>query len=131
MESASHQPTLKKFIPAVIWFFTVLVLLCLPSDDIPPVNDWFQKLYVDKWVHVFMFGLMAFLFIRPFGRAGFSGRKKMTTFILVGAAVCLWGLATEFIQKSFVASRNFELADWFADTLGSIIAVVFTSRYWK
>ena len=70
----------KKFIPGIAWFFVVLFLICLPKTDMPELDNWLaillKKIEFDKWVHAFMFGLMAFLFISPFGKADFSAKRK-------------------------------------------------------
>ncbi len=112
-------PPLKEFLPAILWFVVVLVLLCVPGKDMP--ESRFPLPNADKLVHCFMFGLMAFLFCRPFLVSDFptSSRKKII-FLFIALAVSLWGLATEFIQKYLVLNRDFELLDWLADSLGAL-----------
>jgi hypothetical protein len=124
MQSSSAALSFRKFIPAIIWFVLVFVLLCLPGDNLPEIDNWLQSLHPDKIVHVFLFGVMSYLFMAPPGRAGFTDGKKMTIFIAIGAACCLWGLATEFIQKYFVPGRNFDVTDWLSDTCGSAAAII-------
>mgnify|MGYP003332879846 CR=1 FL=1 len=29
----------------------VLILIVLPQKDIPEVDDWYHRIYIDKWVH--------------------------------------------------------------------------------
>ena len=108
MRTPSAALSFIKFIPAIIWFALVFVLLCLPGDDLPEIDNWLQNLHPDKILHMFLFGVMAYLFMVPPGKTGFSDEKKMTIFIAIGAACCLWGLATEYIQKNFVPGRNFD-----------------------
>ena len=63
---------LKKFIPGFAWFFVVLFIICLPKEDIPEVDGWWgwlNKIYFDKWIHVGIFAVMAFLFMYPFLKA--------------------------------------------------------------
>lgn len=124
MRTTSGKLSFRKFIPAIIWFFIVLFLLCLPGDEVPDMDSWFHLLHMDKAIHFSIFGVMAFLFMAPPGMADFPAEKKMITFIAIGAAVCLWGLATEFIQKYYVPGRSFELTDWISDTCGSFVAVL-------
>jgi VanZ family protein len=128
MHKSQTDLSWRMFIPAILWFFLVLFLLCLPGEDLPPMNNWFQYLHIDKLVHGFLFLVMAYLFMAPPGRADFPAGKKMITFIAIGVAVCLWGLATEFIQKHFVAGRRFEFTDWVSDSCGSLLAV-FIARF--
>lgn len=112
-------PPLKQFFPAILWFVVVLVLLCIPGKDMP--ESKFSIPNADKLVHCFMFGLMAFLFCRPFmlSESPVPSRKKII-FLYIALAVSLWGLATEFIQKYLVVNRDFELLDWLADSLGAL-----------
>ena len=116
---------IRKFIPAIIWFFIVLVLVCLPGYDLPRAQDWMHKLYLDKWIHTSIFGFMGFLFMYPVGRSGFSRTEKWHYFIRIAIAGCLWGVTTEFIQKYFIPGRSYEVADWTADSIGNGIALLF------
>ena len=52
---------IKKLIPAIGWFIVSLILLCLPGSAIPKY-PWLSAIYADKWVHIFMFGMLSFLF---------------------------------------------------------------------
>ena len=125
MKSISSNP----FLPGIAWFFVVLILICLPGNDIPHVDDWFKKIYFDKMVHAVMFGLMAFLFMKPVARFSISHRKKWHYFIAITLAICVWGLVTEFIQKYLIPGRTFDLNDWAADSAGAIITMLFSKRY--
>ncbi|MEP7106575.1 MAG: VanZ family protein [Ferruginibacter sp.] len=114
---------ISNFIPGTAWFFVVLILLCMPGDDIPS-NDWIEIIYFDKWVHTGIFGLMAFLFMMPVALSPTRSRKKLQYFILIAIATSLWGLTTEFIQKFWVSGRNFDLFDWAADSLGAFTSLI-------
>ncbi|MBC7888802.1 MAG: VanZ family protein [Ferruginibacter sp.] len=110
-----------RFAPGIAWFFVVLVLLCLPGKDIPS-NNWFDKIYFDKWVHAGIFGLLALLFMLPFALSPLEDREKLQYFIRIAIATSIWGLTTEFIQKYCVSGRSFDLLDWLADSLGAFTA---------
>ncbi|MEO6037364.1 MAG: VanZ family protein [Saprospiraceae bacterium] len=112
-----------KFIPGIAWFFVVLILLCMPAQDIPTSN-WFDKIYFDKWVHAGIFGLLALLFMLPVALSPMESSEKMQFFVRVAIATSLWGIATEFVQKFWIPGRSFDLFDWAADSLGAIIAFV-------
>lgn len=120
--------SIRKFLPAIIWFIIVLALMCTPGKDLPDVDDWFQRLYVDKWIHAFMFGLLAYLFMSPIKRSSFSTREKIQYFIRVALAASIWGLTIEFIQKYYIPNRSFDLLDWAADTVGVIIVFIFLRK---
>lgn len=113
-----------KFIPGIAWFFVVLVLLCMPGDDVPDIG-WMSTLNFDKLVHVGVFGLLAFLFMLPAALSPLSNKEKLNHFIRVALATCLWGITSEFIQKYWIAGRSFDLFDWAADSSGALAAFLF------
>lgn len=115
---------LKKFLPGIAWFFLVLILICLPGDDLPKVGDWMSAIYFDKWVHVGMFSVLAFLFMIPFCKSDMTRINKWSFIIKIAISISIWGLTTEFIQKFFIPGRSFDLLDWAADSVGVILAVV-------
>lgn len=128
MQPIPQPPAFRKFIPAAAWFILTLIVLFMPGGNFPEMNNWLTRLYPDKWIHVFLFGTQVFLLNRPVGLSDFPGSKKKHTFVVTGVAVCAWGLITEFLQKQFVPGRDFEIADWGADTLGCFLAFVLSKR---
>ena len=115
--------SISKFIPAISWFVVVLVLICLPGDDIPS-NNLLDLIYFDKWAHTGIFGLLALLFMLPVGLSPNSPKQKLQYFIAIAIATSLWGLTTEFIQKYLVFGRSFDLFDWAADTVGALSSFI-------
>jgi len=115
--------SLKKFLPGIAWFFLVLILICLPGDDLPKVGDWMSAIYFDKWVHVGMFSVLAFLFMIPFCKSDMTRINKWSFIIKIAISISIWGLTTEFIQKFFIPGRSFDLLDWAADSVGVVLAV--------
>lgn len=112
----------KKFLPGIAWFFLIMVLICLPGQDLPSVDDWLSLIYFDKWVHAGLFGILCLLFTYPFLQAATGRTARLQAAIRVTIAVIIWGLTTEFIQKFFVTGRNFDLLDWAADSFGALLA---------
>ena len=117
----------KKFIPGIAWFFLVLFLLCLPGNQFPKHIEWLDKIYFDKWVHIGLFGMLAFLFMYPFIKSNNDLQSKLNFILKIALAVSIWGLTTEFIQKYFIPFRAFDLWDWAADSFGALAAYLF----WK
>ena len=118
---------IKKFIPGIAWFFVVMIIMCMPGDEIPTV-DWLTRISFDKIVHVGVFALLAILFCWPVYRSAFATMERLHYFIKVSIAVSIWGLVIEFIQKYFVPGRSFDLIDWAADSLGALIAYWICSK---
>ena len=89
---------------------------------------WFSTIRPDKIIHAAMFGMLNYLFIIPIFNAEMVESTKVKYFIWISLAASVWGLSTEFIQL-LVPGRSFELWDWFADSLGVLIALIYI--YWK
>jgi hypothetical protein len=117
----------KIFLPGIIWFLVVLILICLPGEDIPK-NDWLDTINFDKIVHAGLFGGIVFWFCMPFKKSAFTKEDKVQWFLKITIATCLWGLTTELIQLYFIHNRQFDLLDWAADSLGAILAYFLCKR---
>ena len=115
---------LKKFIPGIAWFFVVLILICLPGDDLPKADDWMSAVYFDKWVHIGLFSILAFLFMLPLGKSEINQQNKFILIFKIAISVSIWGLTTEFIQKFFIPGRSFDLLDWVADSVGVLLGLL-------
>ena len=120
-QSPVRSIALTTFIPGIAWFFLVLTLICLPKSDLPVTNDWLEKIFFDKWVHLGMFAILAFLFMAPVGKHPFPTSKKKHIFLRLLLATVCWGLATECIQLG-IPGRSFDWIDWVADSVGAWIA---------
>jgi VanZ family protein len=127
--STFKQIGIKKFIPGIAWFFLVLVLVCTPGDNLPKVDNWLIQIDYDKLIHVGIFALMAFLFMYPIVKSTLSQKEKWYYIIKIALATIVWGYTTEVIQKFFIPGRSYDLADWLADSIGGIIALIFCKKY--
>ena len=113
-----------KFVPGIAWFFVVLVLLCLPGEDVPSL-DWMSTINFDKFVHSGVFGLLALLFMLPVALSPMDRQAKFNYFLRIAIVTSLWGITSEFIQKFWIPGRSFDLFDWAADSLGALVAYLF------
>ncbi|MEZ5275389.1 MAG: VanZ family protein [Opitutaceae bacterium] len=78
----------------------------------------------DKIAHFCVFGLLATLILRMIP----DGSRTFLAAAAVVALVSVFGLTDEFHQ-SFTPGRSVEFADWVADTLGALTAVVVYCRW--
>jgi hypothetical protein len=124
--SAAKSAGWLKFIPGIIWFAFVLVVVFLPGDDIPD-ESWLSISNFDKLIHASLFGGIVFLFCFPFKKAAIEKPGKLNLFIRITVATIVWGFTTELIQKYFIPGRQYDLMDWIADSTGAVIAF-FISR---
>jgi hypothetical protein len=116
-----------QFLPGIAWFLFVLVLICLPGEDVPEEPGWLNIPEFDKIVHAALFGGIVFWFCMPFKKSTIAKPNKLNLFIKIGIATIVWGITTEYIQKFFIEGRQFDLVDWAADSIGAVIAF-FVSR---
>lgn len=111
----------KNFIPGIAWFLFVLILVCIPGEDIP-ASPYLDIISFDKFVHAVLFGGIVFLFCMAFKKAEIGRQEKLVFFIKITLATCVWGITTELIQRFFIPGRQFDLFDWAADSLGAVVA---------
>jgi VanZ family protein len=127
--NATH---VKIFIPGIAWFFLVLVLVCIPGYDLPKVDNWLIEINFDKFIHVGLFAVLAYLFMFALTKTALSPKEKWHYAIKIAIATAVWGLTTELIQKFFIPGRSFNLTDWAADGFGGLIALLyFKKRFLK
>lgn len=115
----------KKFYPGIAWFFLVLILICIPGYDLPKVDNWLIEINFDKFIHVGIFAVLAWLFMIPVVRSTLPVKGKRNWLIKITIASVIWGITTELIQKFFIPGRSFNLTDWAADGLGAIAALLY------
>jgi len=127
MQSAKGV-SLKKYIPAVVWFIFVLILIWIPGNDLPH-SEFLFEINFDKFVHVGIFGLLAVLFCWPFYNSEVPRNKKIIYFIIIAILTSVFGYCTELIQKYWAIGRSYDIMDWLADTVGAIGAFIFCRIY--
>jgi VanZ family protein len=110
--------------PALAWFIITTILLCLPGSAFPKEN-WFNKLWLDKWVHIGLFAIMVFLWCRGILS---TTKKKTLAFTQIAFYFFLYGIVMEFIQKYFIPNRSFDIGDIIADGAGSVAGLFLSIR---
>lgn len=116
-----------RFFPAIGWLILSLILLCLPGSAIPKF-PWLAVIHADKWVHITLFFILCFLFARPFFKSDYRDiqRKKWFLGIMLGGIV--YGTIMEFVQKYWIPNRSFEILDIAADSVGCLLAYLYSRR---
>jgi VanZ family protein len=104
-------------LPALLWLIVTTVLLCLPGSAFPKEN-WFDKIWLDKWIHIGLFATMVFLWCRA-AHLSDNPNKKVLIFSQIAVYVFLYGIVMEFVQHYFIPNRSFDLGDIIADGAGS------------
>ena len=113
---------------AIFWLILSTVLLTLPGSAFPKEN-WLDKIWFDKWVHIGMFSIMVVLWCWSTSELLGKRKKLLQFFILIAILFTGYGIAMEFVQQNFVKNRSFDTGDIIADAIGCV-AGLFFSR-WK
>jgi VanZ family protein len=114
------------FAAAVFWFLFVTLLLCLPGSEFPKAT-WLSKIWIDKWVHIFLFFLLVIPWCLAF--AGKNDPKRVRIIFIQVAVFCfLYGALLEVVQHFFIKFRSFELGDIAADGIGCLGGYFFSIR---
>jgi VanZ family protein len=115
------------FIPAIAWLILSIILLTLPGSSFPKEN-WFDKIWLDKWIHIGMFAIMVILWCWAMLKKNPDGIRLRTLFIWIGLASLAYGIGMEFVQKYFIPNRSFDVGDIIADGFGCTLGVIYSSR---
>jgi VanZ family protein len=128
----SLNKTTLAFVGAIAWFLISILLLTIPGTAFPE-EDWLDKIWFDKWVHVGMFASLVVLWCLAFRLSKRNrGVNLSRTFWTIAIIFLGYGVAMEFIQQNFVPHRSFDSGDIVADVVGCAAGLVFSmKRYIK
>jgi len=118
---------------AIAWFITSIILLTLPGSDFPK-EDWLDKIWFDKWVHIGMFALLVILWCLAMRslKKNISYQNTIRLFWIIATLFLGYGIIMEFIQKNFIPLRSFDIGDIVADAVGCAAGLIFSvKRYIK
>ncbi len=109
---------IKKLWPALVWALFVLILTGVPGAYFPEVKSFWEWLSPDKLVHIFIFGVQAFLLLIPFSEQYLTGRNRLLYRAALLLIAILFALLTEVLQAYVFIGRNGNLYDFIADVIG-------------
>jgi VanZ family protein len=115
------------FVFPVLWLIISTILLTIPGKAFPKEN-WLEKIWFDKWVHIGMFTIMVFLWCWAMLRLKFENEKLRKVFIAIALLWLAYGIGMEFVQKYLVANRSFDIGDIIADGVGCAVGLIYSSR---
>ncbi len=115
---------LKNFIPVVLWVLVILVLTGLPGEYFPQITSFWDWLSPDKLVHLFMFGVLVFLFM--IANVKQFNYKNKRYYYIIGSLFfsILLGALTEILQKFVFIGRHANINDFYANTLGCFLGII-------
>jgi len=102
----------------------VTMLLCIPGSTLPKIN-WPDKIWLDKWVHFFLFLMLVLFWCRAYLIKGSKVNVKKIFFTITILSV-IYGIGMEIVQHYFIPFRSFDYGDMIADALGSVAGYFFS-----
>lgn len=119
---------LSKKIQAFLWLLLLTVLLCLPGQTLPDTGgNWFDRIYGDKWIHIFLFAMLTLLFCRTITAPG-SRQHTRRLYAIIAVAGTGYGILMEFVQLWLISGRGFEFYDILADAAGCVVGYFFSVK---
>ena len=102
------------------WSIFIQCLLCIPGPSLPETNA-IEIPYLDKYIHVVIFGTFVWLWCLYFKRRALNVNRLKLVFFVIYLAAAINGIVIEYIQKYFIPFRSFDEADIIADVLSASI----------
>jgi VanZ family protein len=115
------------FIPAILWSAIVTILLTLPGSAFPSEN-WLDKIWFDKWVHIGLFSIIVFLWCWAMLRKKYKNTALKSIFIKIALIWFAYGIGMEFVQRYFIPNRSFDVGDIIADGAGCALGLIYSIR---
>ncbi|NOT51665.1 MAG: VanZ family protein [Chitinophagaceae bacterium] len=119
--------TISRFSPAIGWLFITTFLLTLPGSAIPEEN-WLDKIWADKWIHIALFALLVILWCRGVTKKAIEKKLLTKHFIAITILAIGYGIGMEFVQRYLIPNRSFDIIDILADAAGCMIGLGFCLR---
>jgi VanZ family protein len=109
---------------ACVYLILISILFFLPGSAFPQEN-WFSKIYLDKWIHAGIFLCLSLVWLWALDMN--ERRIYIQLLFLMG----LYGLGVEIIQGLFIPNRSFDLFDLLSDMTGAVSGIFLRGRYIK
>lgn len=112
----------------ITWMIICTILLTLPGSSFPN-KGWMGNLQLDKWVHIFLFSIMAFLLCWAIFKINKKSARQNRQYFIVAGLICIgYGIAMEYVQKYYVPNRSFDNGDIIADAVGAVAGTFYSIR---
>ncbi len=94
----------------------------LPGSSLPKAGI-FEKIYLDKWVHITLFSTLVALFSFPLKK---QVPSNSLVYLYITLLCLMYGVGMEFMQRYFANGRSFDVWDMVADAVGCSLGFLFT-----
>lgn len=119
---AVHRNLLIHWLPLVAYAGLIFYLSSLPQEDVIPLMPPFFEVLGDKALHAVEYGILGVLWYRAFLYAA-GPRAARSALLLAILASIGYGLSDE-IHQAFVPTREADVWDVLADSLGACLATI-------
>ena len=127
------QKLLSKHTPALLWTIFILILMVIPGNMLPKEEKTFIP-NLDKLIHATLFGSFVFLWSIYYATRKEKNNHSDSRFVLILIIACLYGVATELMQKYLIPNRDYDLFDIMADSIGAVLGfliVLLTVKWFR
>lgn len=104
---------------AVAWTLIIFGLCCMPGQYIP-TTSWLELLSFDKFVHAFIFCVMAFLWFIVLVKLNRVSTLSIS-FVLLTCIV--YGGMLEIMQATLFTNRSADWFDFIANSVGVFVSL--------
>lgn len=115
------------FVIAFSLFLVITILLCTPGSKFPKLG-WQDKIWFDKWVHIFLFMMLVVSWCRYYSFRNSQSVALKKSFLTITILSVVYGITMEMIQEYFIPNRSFEIPDIIADTIGAMAGYFISVR---
>jgi len=80
---------------------------------------------LDKLIHATLFGSFVFLWCIYYSTRKEKNNHATSRYVLILIIACLYGVATELMQKYLIPNRDYDIYDIMADSVGALLGYIF------
>lgn len=107
----------KNFWPGIAWWCFILVLTLAPGNYFPKVGNFWNLFSPDKLIHLFIFGILAYLLLWGSSRQ-YQEVKRCYIVVIPLTVTILTGIITELLQAALPIGREASIYDAIANFTG-------------
>jgi VanZ family protein len=118
------QKLLSNRTPALLLTIFIFILMALPGNMLPKEEKTFIP-NLDKLIHATLFGSFVFLWCIYYSTRKEKNNHATSRYVLILIIACLYGVATELMQKYLIPNRDYDIYDIMADSVGALLGYIF------
>lgn len=108
-----------KYRYALLWALFVLVLCGMNGNSVPKLTFSFTG--IDKLAHFFLFGIQAWLILKPM-QQNFKSLNLKGALVAVALSIS-YGILVEILQATVFINRSYDYADMLANSIGALLSL--------